>query len=205
MENHDDESRTKKQKRKTSFKKRERKSRLKSKHKKKKEHSRRKYRNEEDTDDYSSSFSSSSISAEDRRYKKKKRTKEKRHRPEGHHDKSLRAPPDQATIPLANSFADPEVSQNKQLPTELTLEFKKKAMVPMTKEEYERQQNTIKEVFDEQSGRYRLIRGTGEIIERIVSKDDHQRINKNATKYDGISFSKHISKEASQRDTFLNR
>lgn len=45
---------------------------------------------------------------------------------------------------------------------------------------------------DEVSGRYRLVRGSGEIIERIVSRNDHQRINQTATQGDGSSFSNHI-------------
>lgn len=69
-------------------------------------------------------------------------------------------------------------------------------MVPMTREEYEKQQNTVREVFDPESGRYRLVRGTGEIIERIVSRSDHERINKTATRGDGLSFARHIGNAA---------
>jgi hypothetical protein len=39
------------------------------------------------------------------------------------------------------------------------------------------QQAVTREVYDEETGRYRLVRGTGEIVERIVSKSDHERIN----------------------------
>ena len=71
-------------------------------------------------------------------------------------------------------------------------------MVPMTREEYEKQQNTVREVYDPESGRYRLIRGTGEIIERIVSRSDHERINKLATRGDGMSFARHVGNAATQ-------
>jgi len=56
-------------------------------------------------------------------------------------------------------------------PTELNV--KRNAMMPMTREQHEAQQSQIREVYDEESGRYRLVRGTGEIIERIVSRSDH--------------------------------
>lgn len=69
---------------------------------------------------------------------------------------------------------------------------KRAMMAPMSKEQYEKQQSTVREVYDEESGRRRLVRGSGEIIERIVSRDDHQRINQRATQGDGSSFSRHI-------------
>ena len=65
-----------------------------------------------------------------------------------------------------------------------------KRFVPMSKEEYEKQQSKIREVYDPESGRYRLVRGSGEIIESIVSRADHERINRQATRGDGASFSR---------------
>ncbi len=76
---------------------------------------------------------------------------------------------------------------------------KAKSMVPMTREEYEKQRNTIKEVFDPVSKRHRLVRGTGEIIERIVSKSEHEKINKIATRGDGMSFAHSIMNAATRR------
>lgn len=69
---------------------------------------------------------------------------------------------------------------------------KTNSMIPMTREQYEAQQSIIREVYDPQSGRTRLVKGTGEIIERIVSRSDHLRINKVATQGDGLSFSRSI-------------
>eukprot|EP00980_Cylindrotheca_fusiformis_P024858 scaffold12617_cov91-Cylindrotheca_fusiformis.AAC.2 len=63
-------------------------------------------------------------------------------------------------------------------------------MVPMSKEEYEKEQSRIRQVYDPESGRYRMVRGTGEIIESIVSRADHLRINQQATRGDGASFSR---------------
>ena len=70
---------------------------------------------------------------------------------------------------------------------------KSKSLAPMTREEYEKQQSTVREIFDPESGRHRLIRGTGEIIERIVSRSVHERINKIATAQDGMSFSRNVN------------
>ena len=72
----------------------------------------------------------------------------------------------------------------------------------MTREEYEKQQSVVRRVFDPDTGRHRcvwrvqlcfnhlhtcmcvcvcvcrLVKGDGEIIEEIVSKDRHRAINK---------------------------
>mmetsp|Transcript_17391 Transcript_17391/g.40380 ORF Transcript_17391/g.40380 Transcript_17391/m.40380 type:complete len:275 (-) Transcript_17391:208-1032(-) len=84
--------------------------------------------------------------------------------------------------------------QQQEFPKEETegLAKKRAFMVPMTREQYEAQQSVIREVYDPESGRMRLVRGTGEIIERIVSRQDHDHINQIATRGDGASFSRHI-------------
>jgi len=79
-----------------------------------------------------------------------------------------------------------------------TTTVKKAVMVPMTREQYEYQQSQVREVYDEESGRYRLVRGTGEIIERIVSRADHLHINQTATRGDGSSFAKSVFHQANQ-------
>ncbi|XP_066923230.1 ADP-ribosylation factor-like protein 6-interacting protein 4 [Clytia hemisphaerica] len=55
---------------------------------------------------------------------------------------------------------------------------KKRTMVPMTKEEYEKQQSVVRRVYDPETGRNRLIKGDGEVLEEIVSKARHKEINK---------------------------
>ena len=65
-----------------------------------------------------------------------------------------------------------------------------KARAPETKEAYEARQNIIRRVTDPETGRVRLIKGDGEILEEIVNKDRHKEINKNATKSDGEYFQK---------------
>lgn len=63
---------------------------------------------------------------------------------------------------------------------------------PMTKEEYEARQSVIRRVVDPQTGRTRLVRGDGEILEEIVSREKHKDINKQATKRDGDAFQKRL-------------
>jgi Nuclear RNA-splicing-associated protein len=76
------------------------------------------------------------------------------------------------------------------------LHSRKKSMIPMTREEYEAQQSQIRHVFDAESGRVQLVRGTGEIIESIVSKTQHSYINQLATRSDGHSFTRHVMTNA---------
>ena len=53
-----------------------------------------------------------------------------------------------------------------------------RSLVPMSREEYERKHITIRRVVDPETGRSRLIRGEGEVLEEIVSRDRHKEINK---------------------------
>lgn len=80
-----------------------------------------------------------------------------------------------------------------------------KRMVPMTKDEYDANQAKIREIYDPGSGRMRLVRGSGEIIERIVSRSEHQRINQIATAGDGASFLRGISSRLSSFNKGIRR
>ena len=53
-----------------------------------------------------------------------------------------------------------------------------RSLAPMSKEDYDRKRNTIRRVVDPETGRTRLIRGEGEVLEEIVSRDRHKEINK---------------------------
>ena len=66
----------------------------------------------------------------------------------------------------------------------------------MTHGEYLKLQGRIREVVDPHTGRTRLIRGTGEVIERIVSRDEHCRLNRCATSGDGSGFAREIMRAA---------
>ena len=86
--------------------------------------------------------------------------------------------------------------------------------IPKTKEQYEQEQSVVRDEVDPYTGRVRYvchasmlasledntlidsvldddrkIRGTGEVIESIVSKQQHKEINKQATFGDGAVFS----------------
>ena len=103
--------------------------------------------------------------------------------------------------------AQPSVASQPPAPSST----KKRSMVPMTKDQYEEIQSVVREVWvglhprgatadrqtptnslpspqpqDPESGRMRLVKGTGEIIERIVSRDEHAQINRDATLADGV-------------------
>jgi hypothetical protein len=70
---------------------------------------------------------------------------------------------------------------------------------PMTQSEYSKLQSQIREVIDPHTGRVRHVRGTGEIIERIVSREEHLRLNRNATAGDGSGFVRDILRRAANR------
>jgi hypothetical protein len=61
-------------------------------------------------------------------------------------------------------------------------------MVPMRFEEYKKIQSITREVYDPDTGRMRLVKGTGEIIEKIVTREQQRMINQQATAGDGRSF-----------------
>ena len=66
----------------------------------------------------------------------------------------------------------------------------------MTQQQYQQLQSQIREVIDPHTGRKRLVRGTGEIIERIVSREEHLALNQKATLGDGRGFAMDIARAA---------
>uniref|UniRef100_A0A0A9YPC9 ADP-ribosylation factor-like protein 6-interacting protein 4 n=1 Tax=Lygus hesperus TaxID=30085 RepID=A0A0A9YPC9_LYGHE len=76
-----------------------------------------------------------------------------------------------------------------QVPLDLPkMEEERPKMAPMTKEEWDKRQSVIRRVYDETTGRHRLIKGDGEVLEEIVSRDRHKEINRLATAGDGAYF-----------------
>lgn len=69
----------------------------------------------------------------------------------------------------------------------------------MTREDYLAEQSRVREEIDPHTGRTRLVRGTGEVIERIVSRDEHARLNKGATRGDGSGFARDVLRAAAAR------
>ncbi|EGF82674.1 hypothetical protein BATDEDRAFT_86507 [Batrachochytrium dendrobatidis JAM81] len=65
---------------------------------------------------------------------------------------------------------------------------KRSAMMPMSQKEYLAEQSTIRKVYDQETGRTRTIRGSGEVIEEIVSRSQQKAINTASTASDGAVF-----------------
>lgn len=63
-----------------------------------------------------------------------------------------------------------------------------RARAPETREQYEARQSVIRRVVDPETGRARLIKGDGEILEECVSRERHTEINRQATAGDGAEF-----------------
>lgn len=63
-----------------------------------------------------------------------------------------------------------------------------KVRAPETPEEYQKRQSRIRHEVDPVTGRKRLIKGDGEILEEFVSRKRHVEINKQATYKDGSFF-----------------
>ncbi|TPX32031.1 hypothetical protein SmJEL517_g04747 [Synchytrium microbalum] len=59
---------------------------------------------------------------------------------------------------------------------------------PQTKEEHVAQQSVVRDVLDPYTGRMRKIKGSGEVIESIVSREQHREINRLATRGDGMVY-----------------
>jgi len=121
----------------------------------------------------------------ERKKQKKEKKLKKKHKKEKQKLKKVSAV--SATNTEKTVDAKPEVLQNKE-PADQQLTDRAKAMAPMTKEEWEKRQSVVRRVYDEETGRHRLIKGDGEILEEIVSRERHCEINRQATKGDGTFF-----------------
>ncbi len=66
----------------------------------------------------------------------------------------------------------------------------------MTRIEHLELMSVVREVVDPITGRIRTVRGTGEVIERIVSREEHARLNRKATSGDGVGFAREIARAA---------
>lgn len=128
---------------------------------------------------------------------KARRKKEKRKKREKEKKSKRRRAREEEKAAVKGSEKDFAVNSDRTQAVEISQEQvlanpesvpKKRSMVPMTKEEYEKQQAQVRRVYDPDTGRHRLVKGTGEILEEIVSKDRHKAINKTATQGDGAFF-----------------
>lgn len=117
----------------------------------------------------------------ERKKRKKKKRKNSKERKEG-----IKKPK------LDESVKDEDIP-GPSVPEDLLIESSK-AKAPMTKEEWEKSQSVVRRVYDE-TGRSRLIKGDGEILEEIVSRERHREINRQATLGDGLFFQNKLMKK----------
>ena len=192
------------QRRRSEPKSRQRKERKRS--KKRRKHRRRsEYSSADDSDSFSES------SAERRRRRRRKKKRRKRERAEkvrggddqhksrlstgskrhGHKEKETAS--NEVPTKHSENAAQPAPAASAGVqPTSTPTPPPKVQKAPMTREQYEALRNTVREVYDAETGRYRMVRGTGEIVERMVSRQEHQFINQQATHGDGQAFARHV-------------
>ncbi|KAL7447767.1 hypothetical protein ACHAWC_000088, partial [Mediolabrus comicus] len=151
-----------------------------------------------------SSSSSSSSSSTSQLEEKKKRHKSKHSRKRKYH-RDKRSPEGEIKDVIEQTSSSAQKKHNEQLNetdtrkpiTSVGIKQQEQpepeqTKGPMTQAQYLQLQSQIREEIDPVTGRIRLVRGTGEIIERIVTKQEHQLINNNATRGDGDSFAKDV-------------
>jgi hypothetical protein len=169
-----------------SFKNKKDKKSKKKHDKKSKKDKKKRRRSSSSSESSTSSSSSSSSSSSDEKSKKRKKHKK------DHKRKRLRVEKVGESSHCQNQDSNDDFS----IPIHL-MDTKRGA--PETKEEYEKRQNIIRRVVDEETGRTRLVKGDGEIIEEIVTRDRHMQINKQATKTDAQNFEKKIIGKAMKK------
>ncbi|XP_036323462.1 ADP-ribosylation factor-like protein 6-interacting protein 4 [Rhagoletis pomonella] len=111
--------------------------------------------------------------------KRKKRSKKHKHKKSKRKHKNIKK---DTTDEVANDESGFEI------PVEL---MNTKSHTPITPQEHQQRQSQMRRVVDPDTGRIRLIRGESEIMEEIVSKEQHAKINSLATETDGLMFQKH--------------
>jgi len=136
-----------------------------------------------------SSSSESDDLKESSSHKKKKKKKGKKNK-KGQKD---------ADDELNASIAELE-AKTKKAPLRSELKEERNSRVPMTKEEWDKKQSVIRREFDSDTGRVRLVRGGGEIMEECVSRDRQREINRQATLGDGASFQRDIKSRLGVKD-----
>lgn len=148
-----------------------------------------------------SETSTSSCSRHHRRTKKEKKIKHKESR-QGEHDKRKhkkkklkkhRSKKHKDLVGPQPSATKVEISaSNKEerltTPATSAATPTRQVRAPMTKAEWEKQQSIIRRVHDPTTGRDRLVKGDGEILEEIVTKERHKEVNKKATLGDGLYY-----------------
>jgi len=139
----------------------------------------------EKSEDSDSSSESSDSEAERKKLKKKKKKEKKKlkreRKKEKKRKKKEKKEKEEKETKRSKNAADPSINGDI------------KKMVPMTKEEWDKKQSVVRRVYDEDTGRTRLVKGDGEILEECVSRERQLQINKAATKQDGNSFQRDLA------------
>ncbi|XP_043496282.1 suppressor protein SRP40 isoform X1 [Polistes fuscatus] len=142
----------------------------------------------------STNSTSSSDSSEDERKRQKQKKKAKRVKKNVKKHRKKRKLKKNSKKKLKKSSATESKKRTSEKTKDTVAEIppemseRAKLMAPITKEEWEKKQSLIRRVYDDETGRYRLIKGEGEIMEEIVSRERHKEINRQATKGDGDYF-----------------
>lgn len=113
-------------------------------------------------------------------------------------DKKKKEKKDKKKKKKENKASEKKAKKNKKRSEDRedpVIEETSRRMVPMTKAEWEKQQSEVRREFDEDTGRMRLVKGTGEILEECVSRERQQAINKQATLADGASFQRSLKNQ----------
>ncbi|CAD5121030.1 DgyrCDS9571 [Dimorphilus gyrociliatus] len=130
-----------------------------------------------------STSSDSSFEIEKKKKKHKKEKKKHKHSKKSKHKKKSKKHKKRDEKERDSSPDAPKAASE-------TKETPKNFMRPMTYDEWKKKSQEIRREFDPESGRIRLIRGEGEIIEEIVSKKRQMEINRNSTLADGEFYAK---------------
>lgn len=121
-----------------------------------------------------------------KREKKSKKHKHKHSKNKRKHKKVKKEFEDTAVSHPENNVKNDE--SGFEIPVEL---MNTKSHTPVTPKEHQKRQSEMRRVVDPSTGRVRLIRGESEVMEEIVSKERHAKINSLATQTDGLIFQKH--------------
>ncbi|KAI8835419.1 nuclear RNA-splicing-associated protein-domain-containing protein [Chytriomyces cf. hyalinus JEL632] len=114
-----------------------------------------------------------------------------------HDDSDLRQPAKPANTNQPTHQHQPDVVERKasvdsipkQRRPSVSSSRKSSVMAPQRPEEHVAEMNKLRRELDPMTGRIRLIKGTGEVVEEIVTKKQHVEINQQATRGDGAAYS----------------
>ncbi|XP_061396898.1 ADP-ribosylation factor-like protein 6-interacting protein 4 [Musca vetustissima] len=116
---------------------------------------------------------------------KEHKEKKKSHKHKKKHSKSKEEEKGDKTKDSMPAAAVDDHEEDFAIPLDL---MNSKSHAPETPEEYQKRQNRIRREVDPSTGRVRLIKGDGEVLEEIVTKERHKAINREATQGDGAFF-----------------